>query len=303
MRMHLRFLTILVFIFALEGCAWFVRSDECKASYSGGTNITFDGFTWPKSPIEPVKIGKFTYTSAQAKTLGDAVASLEEFRLAHCQSMRNLSSAKGATAALIAEAIRDFNKTYASMNATFSYALREATSPEDALKKATEAKRLADREAERLAKPPIGSGLEPQLELTALKSQLKDLDDRLSSVEAKRYKGEAHLRQTVIVSEFLQNGVSLNATARQTLSARVLQLAGQVPVDELLLATVIGFADSNGSYLANVDLGLRRAQSVATYLATVNSQILIQSIASGGISEGVSNARRVEVYLWSSPKT
>ena len=61
---------------------------------------------------------------------------------------------------------------------------------------------------------------------------------------------------------------------------------------------VVGFADESGSYLRNVELGLRRAQLVAAFLErSFSGQAYIAIVSSGGVLNEAENGRRVDVRI------
>lgn len=60
---------------------------------------------------------------------------------------------------------------------------------------------------------------------------------------------------------------------------------------------IIGYADAQGVYLRNIDLGLQRASAVAAYLErSFPGSAKVLSVSSGGIKQGP-DARRVEVLV------
>lgn len=297
----------------VSGCTAVERitggSDECKAT-KASASITFDGLTWPKSPTEPVKIGKFTYTPAEAKSLSNAVSALENYRLGHCTNMRTLAGDKNRLPNSIADAVKGYNTTYIVLFMQLSEILNTGATPEKVVKTADRISADAKKASEELKKaagapqtavPPIfilpDSIANLSEEFSKVRTDVQILKSRIFDLEGSLNKSPITTRHVIVVQGFANNSVALPAKARQNLADEVLRFIRENPSSTNFKATLIGFADPKGSQILNLDLGIRRARHVAELLTQLNYFVEIENVASGGILNNAANARRVEIAI------
>ena len=125
----------------------------------------------------------------------------------------------------------------------------------------------------------------------ALKQISEKVDVLNKRFDAKSGQGE------IRVMGFSENGVGLAATERQRLYVEFQEALGKIPVSQRPVVFIVGYATKSGSYLRNIDIGLRRAETVRAFLQQQKfSRAYEGQVMSGGVGDSA-YARRVDVLV------
>ncbi len=99
------------------------------------------------------------------------------------------------------------------------------------------------------------------------------------------------------VTGFNDSGVSLPASERQQLYSQFEEALGKIPKTQRPMVLIVGYANKSGSPLRNINIGLRRAQTVMNYLQEQKfSRSYEGHVMSGGIDDSA-YAHRVDVFV------
>ncbi len=261
----------------------------------------------------PIKIGSVDYNHSEAQKLSQAASLAEQSRLTFCRAT------DPAVLSLVPEASRaDVIKTALAGQTTiqtnvnaFVVKVMNATTPQEAVAAAAElAKTAKEAEKELVDKIPASAGgkqvnvlpYEPLplwATLALMQANTADAFKHLSDkvdVLNKRFDARPGQGEIRIMS-FNDNGVSLAATERQRLYNEFQEALGKIPESQRPVVFIVGYANKSSSYLRNIDIGLRRAQTVRDFLQQQKfSRAYEGRVMSGGVDDSA-YARRVDVLV------
>jgi outer membrane protein OmpA-like peptidoglycan-associated protein len=306
-------LTILI----LTGCAT-SQGDSCKAMVEKESTFKGNGFEIPLGKFSdmPIKIGSLEYVGPQAKALSDAAQKMQEIRLSNCAVL----------ASKIPEAGAIVMKGYEIMLA-FGNSLSGAQTPAEGAKAAEK----AARDAEQLLKDSKGKTASadtletspPQQQPLVAKNPLTpdDLEiwSRLAEVTANSKEQASRIvliqesiktmadsigslrneskSSLIEIAEFNVNSTSIPADAREQLARKFRNALDAIPDGQRIKVLIVGYSDNTGTYLGNLDLSLRRAESVYSLLQYQRHNRTFEGrILSGGVSKSVLG-RHVAIYV------
>lgn len=309
----------------LSSCALFQRAPAappitdnhgCIGSFvTPAGNFKGAGFEIPlgKWANGPIKIGSVDYNHSDAQKLSQAAMLAEQSRLTFCQATNpavlSLLPAD-SRADVIKTALAGQTTIQTNVNA-FVVKVVNATSPQEAVAAAAELAKTVNEVAKDLGdKVPTaaigqqvdGFPYEPlpfwaTLALTqantsdALKQISEKVDVLNKRLDAKSGQGE------IRIMGFSENGVALAATERQRLYTEFQEALGKIPVSQRPVVFIVGYATKSGSYLQNIDIGLRRAETVREFLQQQKfSRAYEGRVMSGGVGDSA-YARRVDVLV------
>jgi outer membrane protein OmpA-like peptidoglycan-associated protein len=269
--------------------------------------IHVKGLTIPVGGADIVKLGEGDYTPAARQTISDAILRVNEYRLAQCNLLSLLVSLKPQPVdkiAVIGEKIAKSNELILQITED----IRKNPDP------AKVVEGVKTKEAE-LPKDEKGAGL-PEgnpSPLQALHSRLGELtasvnenSRRMEALMARGASPKDPAKQPVIAQKFSVTGFAVGASVltpamKKDIVMQIGRLMEAAPKTEQLQFDVVGYADSSGTYLQNLQLGLARAHSVGSALQgeAPGSRALLRTVTSAGSTKGGADARRVEVYVLS----
>jgi len=292
-----------------------VRTDVCKLSY-----ITPAG-DFKTSAIEiplgsaagaaTIKIGAVEYTHAQAQKLADAAQQAEQARASFCiatdpATFNQLSQQdKGEVVKLGLMQQIDLS--------TFASIIKGTTKPEVAVQAAQTLESASSTIKAKVAAivpaaapaaipaavapaapapaPPPAPAPASAEDLKQLSNKMDSLTERLTSI---------HARDEIKVLGFDSKGLSLPAAERQRLFSQFQDALNKIPESQRPVVLIVGYATKSGPYLKNIDLGLRRAQTVFSFLQEQKfSRGYDGHVMSGGIDNSA-YAQRVDIFITSS---
>jgi hypothetical protein len=106
------------------------------------------------------------------------------------------------------------------------------------------------------------------------------------------------LRHHISVSGYESRGTSMTAEMKIHLAARFESVIASVPADTVPHVAIVGYADEEGMYLQNLEIGLQRAKIVANYLENhFPHKVEIKLITSGGVLRNDPFGRRVDLIF------
>lgn len=128
-------------------------------------------------------------------------------------------------------------------------------------------------------------------EIPGVQKSLVDVQRRLNELKAVPH-------EMVSLDDFDSGGVALTAGQKELLTERFSLALANSPTSRIPSVSIVGFADEPGSHLINVDIGLKRAQSVTIYLErNFPKQSNINIVSSGGVLSKSSTDRRVDILI------
>lgn len=124
---------------------------------------------------------------------------------------------------------------------------------------------------------------------------LKKLSDKVDALtqrlDARSGRGE------IRAMGFNKNGVSLVAAERQQLYNEFQKALGKVPQSQRPVVLIVGYADKSGPHLRNIDIGLRRAQTVKDYLQEQKFSRAYEGHFMSGGTDDSAYSRRVDIFI------
>lgn len=278
----------------------------CKMNYKSAGKFSIAGVEIPITRLpdgQKVKIGSINYEAAEAYELTKGAQALDQARLTSCSVMNN------AGFATMSEAYKKdiYDKVIALANRMTDYGndLASAKDAQQGLNAADKAQTDGKKAAE-TSKP----------QQTAEIRMIEDLSDRLSRAMELTSTRTGQLEQKLVMlrSEFddLQTrgqtsridiigfpaaATNLSAEKRGQLYVRLQNAMAKMPGKQKTLVLIVGYADRSGAYLSNVDLGLRRAQVVKSYIQQQRFPRMFDVRAvSGGVDDS-GGGRHVSIYV------
>jgi len=297
--MGLKFLAALSACAAVMGCSTWPfapEDDSCKAVYQGtSTQIYFQGIEIPLKTVLPIKIGQVLFTPIQLQAVTETIRSLQESRLELCKRSGDMLKATPPASPT------ELRLMYAEFDSAkkaerdFINALKNETDAQTVLKAADIAKKAAD---DTLRNSTPTSKLPP----TAGAELIPELEKRIAALEASfrlklAEKNQAKVTQFAL-SGFGSGGFSLSSSMKASLTKEVTLALEEKSQKRVPKIDVVGYADPSGIPYRNVNLGFRRATTVAEFLNDkFSGKIEIRSISSGGVKFNDPEARRVELTI------
>ena len=322
-----RIVAVLALCLALTGCAGWPWKPEtadqmaartllesCKSipTPKPGFNLNFQGIEVPWKPQNPVKIGSVTFNATEAMRVSDAIYALSESRQSQCVYVAGaLLGNPKPTGDRILEAMNTFKagerasedlKTLLQtpdadpkLVAAFAEKVKlevehQTRTTQQILKPGAEVRKPAKVGMSDL-EDDLASDIRQGLQVGSVKSSLEELRKEVESLQAAPHR-------LISIGGFPRNSVALTAGMKNQLSAQFSQALSDAKGRPVPRVAVVGFADESGSYLRNVELGLRRAQLVAAFLErSFSGQAYIAIVSSGGVLNEAENGRRVDVLI------
>lgn len=305
-------------VFLLSGCSLFhPEPPACEAVVTKSSQgLHFRGLEIPtgiSSTAAKIKIAGFEYDAKQAQEISDAILSLAEARRSQCNAWWALDRATPpASAAQIIEMQKVFD---ASKQAEMVLRNALATGDPQKVRQASQSMQSTASDMPRAVEkailtPEVRSELtipegilnrivvlESSVEvLQRLESSIEVLQRRVDNLPPVAMHGGIPPR-SFSVKGFDTTGIGLTPSMKMALESEFKAAVAAFAHRPLPSLVIIGYADSSGAYLRNVDLGLQRATAVASYLKRNFPEAAeIRAVSSGGVLKGA-DARRVDVVL------
>lgn len=124
--------------------------------------------------------------------------------------------------------------------------------------------------------------------ITSLSNKVEALNERLIAT---------HQRSNVKIIGFADNSTNLAATERERVFKQFQDALAKIPENQRPVIFVVGYASKAGPYLKNIDLGLRRAQSVLNMLQEQKFSRLYEGHAMSGGVDDSAYSNRVDIFL------
>lgn len=287
-----------------QSCAGLPTPQRDAKFFLGGLEIPF-------KPNQPVKIGTLDFSLEDARKVSDAIYALSESRKRQCVyllvSLRGVPPPSGNRVLQSLDGIQVSEK---QADAVLNVLNTQGGDPKAAVAAAEKASAIA-KEAEEKSKAALGvqasdNGNSSKIAMVDLPAEVQSgirdigyVKNKLTSVQGQidDLRKAGPYRQFSIAG-FDTGGVMMTSTMKDALSQQLSAALSSAPPALVPRVAIIGFADETGSYLANVDIGLRRAQSVAAYIARNFPKVTeIQIVSSGGVAANVPNGRRVDLLI------
>lgn len=304
-------------VVSLFGCANISSSIEdtfassCKGipQVQQGYNLRIGGVEVPFKPGGPIKIGKLEFDKSDGATVSDAIFALSESRQRQCSYLAAALLGKPRpSGAAILQVLSRIDATGAKVDSIVADLSDGAKDPKQVAARAEQAAQTAKQEEEAakrnlLTEPKSGKvGYKDLAEDVAadirLSRDVPNVKVELSNVQQRLLLiGASISTQRVIVGGFEAGGVALSSQMKEALAKQFSSVVGSFRQAGAPRVAIVGFADETGSYIQNIDIGLRRAQSVVAYLErSYPQQLIFTIVASGGVQVG-SGARRVDILI------
>lgn len=294
-------------VFLLAGCAWLQpKPPACEEVATASTRkITFRGLEIPipvQGATDKFKIAGFEYDAKQTQVISDAVLALTDTRRRQCNAWWAMTRAKPpATAAQMLEMQRLFDASKQSENDLIAALVagdqRRATQAAENMQRTN--REIDDANSRRAAlEMPLPREVVDRI--TRLEDGLLRLQARVDEMPRSGQPQVAdhpqdRVSRSLSITGYPRAAVALSSPMKAKLEAEYQALLADFRGAPVRSVLVVGFADSSGAYLQNVEMGRRRAAAVAEFLqrrfpATAQTHV----VTSGGIADGP-DARRVEV--------
>lgn len=296
------------------------RSQVCRVSYiNPAGDFKTDAIDVPfgSSPnAAHFRIGHVEYTHDDAQKLAPAAQEAEQIRLMYCLTTDPNVIARippDALPALLMEGMHAMENlhgfTYRILNAT---SVKEGQQAADDLTKASQAATadMANKVKQYAPDVPIPKAAAPGTPNTApamppvppapstaaiTPANLQQLFAEVSALNKKL--SEPSARAEIKVLGFASKGVSIEAAERHQLYNEFEQALNRIPPNQHPVILVVGYAQKSGPYLKNIDLSLRRAQAVMSFLLEQKfSRSYEGHVMSGGVDD-TAYADRVDIFL------
>lgn len=293
------------------------RDDACSASYiTPAGNLKGSGFEIPigKWAGGPIKIGTVQYDHSEAQKLSEAAQRVEQARLTFCRAtspavLNTLPATDRKDVVL--QAITSNEKVQTAVS-KFVTAVANANTPAESVAAAADLKQTVEAEQKKVVdKAPAAAASEKQanrspyepqswsLTLALMQAESADgirkLSDKVDVLAQRLDNG--HPRGEIMITGFNDNGVTLPAAERQRLYSQFQDALGKIPESQRPVVLVVGYANKSGAYLKNIALGLRRAQTVMSFLQEQKfSRGYEGHVMSGGIEDSA-YAQRVDIFV------
>lgn len=293
--MKLHMIGIFSLIFLISGCQLFQPSKtpkSCKSPFVTSGKVTIQGLEIPIGSTKPIYLGNFQYTPQQLQQFTDTAVLFETQRQTICVMLESMLLAN-ATATEIKPIVAMAGKL-TQQTSTFIYGIQYTGKTEQVVDEAKKGIDDLDKEIEASTNEPADT--------TQLNDSLDLITKKLVNLETKidrsQIKSDAVLTEKFILSGFKKNSIVLDESMSKALRSK-LQFTNEPPLN--ITYDVIGYADGTGDYVANMRLGLERAQSVASAIKQHTELGSIRLVSSGGISQLPGElGRRVEVIRFST---
>ncbi|MFS2037096.1 OmpA family protein [Polaromonas sp. CT11-55] len=305
MRTVTKIFTCVVPLVLLGGCIPRVPPGCNSLVEKSAGAIHVKGLTIPVGSSDIIKLGEGEYTPAARQTISDAILRVNEYRLAQCNLVSLLLELKpqpvdkiaaigdkiAKSNELILQITEDIRKNPDSAKVVEGVKTKEAELPKD----------------EKGAGLPEGSDSQLKVVHIRLGELTASVNENSRKLETLATRGASPQEQTQLlpgkfsVTGFAVGASTLTPAMRKDIVTQFGRLMQAAPKAELLQFDVVGYADSSGSYLHNLQLGLARAHSVGTFLQAEVSgkRSVLRTVTSAGSAQGGADARRVEVYVLS----
>jgi outer membrane protein OmpA-like peptidoglycan-associated protein len=288
----------------IEGCEPVVRNDR--------NSLTFKGIVLPIGATTRVQVANISYEPAELQVITDSIQALANNRLTQCVYVSAaLKTTPPATVQQLILIRKEFTDMDTEANRLF-FLIKDSTSAQAVIAQASsiliQSKSKTENVEKILTTPAPISDLKPTLkepislsELPAeLFTRLDKFETSLSLLRTDFAKSPAAKNgsKTITVVGFENSSARLSDPMKASL-IRDFELALPLsPAAEAQLLNVIGYADTSGSYLRNVDLGIRRASEVASFLTkTFPDRAKIGILSSGGAQGPGADQRKVMVHI------
>ncbi|MFN9473244.1 hypothetical protein [Acidovorax sp.] len=276
-----------------------------------GASLVVGGIEIPFKPNQPVKIGTINFTRDDARRVSDAIYALSESRKTQCAYLGfSLKGTPPPSGARILQALDGIKEAEQQVAAVVGVLNTEGADPKAAVEAAEKASANA-KESEAKARASLGAQA-PSVG-TPIKIGLADLSDDvasgirdISAVKASLSAVErdvqamkrAGTQQQFSVGGFDSGGVMLTSGMKEALAERFAAALAGVPPSRVPRVAIVGFADESGVHRNNIEIGLRRAQSVAAFLDRSFPKLAeISIVSSGGVLSNDPNGRRVDLVI------
>jgi outer membrane protein OmpA-like peptidoglycan-associated protein len=265
--------------------------------------IHVKGLTIPVGGADIIKLGEGDYTPAARQTISDAILRVNEYRLAQCNLLSLLVSLKPQPVdkiAMIGEKIAKSNELILQIT-------------EDIRKNPDTAKVVEGVKAKEAELPKGEKGADlTDGDVLSLKTLHARLGELATSLNENSQKIEALVNRLPLpgqapqpfpdrfsITGFAVGTSTLTPAMRKSIAIQLSRLMQASPKAELFQFDVVGYADSSGTYLHNLQLGLARANSVRVLLQSeaLGRRSVLRTVTSAGSIEGGADARRVEVHV------
>lgn len=276
---------IILLVSVISGCS------TCKQMYpASGSKLNVEGLDFPINPTTPVKIGKFVWEPVQIQKVNNALLSLDAYSYSQCRLLETVSKSSPNSPAVgeIANKIAVANEKIL----TITTLLASEAPPAAVANTAEQQKPPKDTDP---PKPPNQTSIETmESRLDALSLKLKTLTDNLPSVAL-----PASNQFSYSVGEFDPGKIVLTPKMIDGISSFISSLPPRKSPKEAIWIDCVGFSDSSGEYLENIQLALARARSVGAYLEATSGDRprRLRSVSSGGIAKDDAMKRRVDIYV------
>ena len=291
-----------------------IIADTCKSLPlpKADNSLNIGGIEIPFKPNQPIKIGKFDFTSDQARRVSDAIYALSESRRTQCTYL--LLSLKGVpppSGERILQALDGVKASAKSSDAAVEILKTAEITPQAAVaavEKASVEVKSGEEQTRKILSTPGASGpiSEPKRiglgdlseEVAASIREIPGVQKILVDVQRRLNELKAAPHQLVSLDGFDSGGVALTAGQKRLLAERFSLALANSPTSRLPSVAIVGFADEPGSHLINVEIGLQRARSVALYLErNFPNQSDIHIVSSGGVISKTPSGRRVDILI------
>jgi outer membrane protein OmpA-like peptidoglycan-associated protein len=288
---------------ALAGCEHLIRSTPagCEPQMKVGVgSITVGGLEIPTGSSGPIKIGNATYTPLQVQRLTDTAQRMEQYRLGQCGVLSTLERLKPQPV----EKITQIAEVIARLNFEMQRLAKEvpvSRDPESQVRDHEAAANTAIPKSD--PPPPKGaaagqtsppttpletiSALEQRIKLhfDGALAQLRQLvspkDDLGRSARPTDLPPGVH---TLVVTGFGTGSEVLTTRMKSHLLYDLQTTIESAPAGYTFFIDVIGYADISGNPSRNIEIGLKRANSVAAFIAEQSAlkRAQLRHVSSGG---------------------
>lgn len=292
--------------------AIFRQSCEGIPNPKPGFTFKTAGLEIPYKPNGPIKVGSLNFNRDDGIRLSDAIFAMGETRQSQCAYLAAaLLGNPKPSGERIMQSLDGIKATRKQADDVVTLLKTQGADPtkvaEIAEAGATNAVKALEKLKEKLAEPS---------EVTPGKIGLSNLtDDLIAKIE--RFRDIDSVRSSLVtvqadlaemrkaapyrafkVTGFDVGGVTLTAEMKTILSLQYTEALASAAPRVVSRVSIVGFADSTGIYLRNVDIGLQRATNVAAYLErNFPKAAEIKMISSGGVLANDQQARRVDVLI------
>lgn len=300
---------------ALSGCANLFHTTPagCTPLLKAGLgSITVAGLEIPTGASLPVKIGNATYTPQQVQRLTNSAQQIEQYRLGQCGVLSTLVRLKPQPVDRIAQ----IAESIAVMNLEMQKIAKEipiTKDPESQVKgheAAASTTTIKSDYLQPLKETQTSEQRQPSPEEIAamelrfqryMDSALLRLERAIDSASKQKPDTPARLpsSRSIVVNGFPVGDATLTTRMKANLLFDLQDTLNKLPAGYTVSIDVIGYADITGSTTKNVELGLHRARTVASFIAehSVLQRAQLRIVSSGGAVQIAPFGRQVRLLL------